>query len=153
MREDDAGEIEEGYMRLTFTILIAAALLLLLISCDNDTVSGDSDNLVRVHVDLHMGFADHKVQITFNDEVHFRADLTGMVPFAAPAATFTTFLPRGVNECEIFWQENQGQADPPYNLVNTSFILGNAENYYMNISAASDTALVIDIQDTPFVYL
>ncbi len=82
-------------MRRSVTILTAAALLLLLINCDKDTVSGDSDNLVRVRVDLHMGFADHKVQITFNDEVHFKADLTGMVPFAAPVATFTTFLPRG----------------------------------------------------------
>ena len=139
-------------MRLFLVEILAISLSLVFISCDEDNVTGNGVNLVRVNVDLQYGFEGHFVRVKFNENVYFSADLTSAAPFAGPKATFIAFLPRGLNQCEIFWQENYGSAHQPYNIYSKEVNLGNADIYYMGIRVSNDSTFVIDLQEEPFGY-
>ena len=139
-------------MRVFLVAIVVISLSLVFINCDEDNVTGNGFNLVRVNVDLQDGFDGNFVRVKFNDTVHFSADLKEMAPLAGPLARFTTYLPRGLNQCEIFWQENYGSAHQPYNIDSKEVNLDNAEIYYMGISVSNDSTFVIDLKEKPFGY-
>ena len=140
-------------MKLSLVAILTISLALFFISCDEDNVTGNGVTLVKVNVDLQLGFQDHFVKVKFNDTVHFSADLTPGVSLAGPLATFITYLPHGLNQCEVFWQENYGQAYQPFHLDSTDVYVGDSKEYYMGIRVSSDTTLVVEIREEPFYYL
>ncbi len=147
-------------MKLLLVEILAISLSLVFISCDEDNVT-DSDvnedndsindvNLVRVKVDLQYGFTGNFVRVKFNGDSYFSAFLDEMAPLSGPLATFTTYLPQGLNQCEIFWREILVKANYT---ESKEFNLGNADIYYMGIRVSNDSTLVIDLQEEPFGYM
>lgn len=139
-------------LRLFLVEILAISLSLAFISCDEDNVTGNGVNLVRVNVDLQYGFEGNFIRVKFNENLYFSADLTEEAPLSGPLATFITYLPRGLNQCNVFWQDNYGQVGQPFHLDSTDVYFGDSEKYYIGISVSSDT-LFIELQEEPFNYL
>lgn len=108
--------------------------------------------MVKVIVDFTYGVNGNFVRLKFNDNECFSADLNEKAPLAGPIATFTTYLPRGLNQCELFWQEETGGVHLPYNIECKDVMIGDANLYYMGISVSDDSTLVIDLREKPFLY-
>ncbi len=119
----------------------------------NLTVYG-AESHVPVQVDLGGNFASHNILIELNGIESFRATLSESVPFAGPAASFATSLPRGANQLYIFWQDMTPTLDSNWQDDTVAFHFGDAEKYFMalNIDVDADT-LIFRLQDTPFLYL
>lgn len=134
---------------LYFTTL---CLFFFLLGCDGNNITESNTELAKINVDLQYGFDNYFVLIRFNDEKYFSADLTGLVPLSGPLATFVTYLEPGEYNCEVFWQENSGQAGQPYFLDSTKITIGDLEEYYLGIRANNDT-ISAELRDTPFGYI
>lgn len=135
--------------------LFLCVIIFAILGCkDNSTDSPihDSNNnneLVKVRLDLHSGFAGKVVRINLNDDANYYSILSEAVSLAGPEAFFSTYLPRDQNRIIVFLND-------PSNIHNyvrdtTTFSLGSKDKYFIGIRFTDKINLTI--QDSSFFYL
>ncbi|MBU1874567.1 hypothetical protein KJ688_12715 [bacterium] len=138
-------------MKTLCLYFITVLLLIFLLGCDCDNITESNNDLAKVNIDLQYGFDDYFVIVRFDDESYFSADLTGVVPFSGPLASFVTYLSSGEHTCKVFWREDYGQIGQPYNIDSTKIVIGDLEEYFLGIRAYNDT-ISVELRDTSFGY-
>lgn len=120
-------------------------------SDDNNTIVGDTDNLVETTIDLASGFSKGKVTIEIGGELYFTMFLSGMAPFAGAQASLKTYLSRGEHTMTV--RQSDSEADFEETVT---FELGEAEEYFIALFYGTRDniwQLFHRLQDRPFGYL
>ena len=137
-------------VRIALTSLLST-FLMLFVSCTQETFVVVRDSSVAAKLDLFDGFEGRHVNLYLNGQLSYSATLGTLVPLSGPIDQFETSLFHGVNtivaEC---WQEESPGSS--YTKRTTTVILGDADKYFLALSLRSDT-LLVNVQDTPFIYI
>ena len=104
--------------------------------------------MAKINVDLQDGLAGHYVRIEFNEDVYYCANLTQLVSLAGPAASFITFLPRGLNQGSVYWGDDNNSSYSD----NFEIFVGDSEEYYVSLNVSSDSTIIVELRDTPILY-
>ncbi len=119
-------------------------------SDDNNTIVGDTGNLVETTIDLASGFKGNII-ITIDSESYFTMFLSGIEPFSGAQASLKTYLSRGEHTMTV--RQSDSEADFEETVT---FELGDAEEYFIALFYGTRDGiwdLFHRLQDRPFGYL
>ena len=137
-------------------IVIGVLFLSIVIGCssdDNDSIVGDTGNLVETTIDLASGFKGNII-IKIDGESYFTMFLSGIEPFAGPQASLKTYLSRG-EHTETVMQIAQKDSEIEFEETVT-FELEDAEEYFIALYYGTRDGkweLFHTLQDRPFGYV
>lgn len=136
-------------MKISQTCFVLMVVIAIISGCSSDDkdekILGDNNDLVKVSIDLVEGF-DGLAIIKIDEEEYFRALILGVVPFAGPQASFTTYLLRGEHSLYVMWE----LSETVYSKI-VVFKLGNQEEYFISL-VANEKELLVAVKDSPMIY-
>ena len=117
-------------------------------SCKEETIVSNSEQPVPVIVDLQWGFTERHVEVYFDHELSFYADLSAFT--YGPSARFNAYLLRDSHSINVVWRTYS-----PNSIIqkdSATFLIESANKCYLGLELRDDTVSV-KVQDTPFLYL
>ena len=137
-------------MRSIVASLFLLPILLAGTSCTQDNFVELRGSTVTATVDLVVGFTDQEVRIYINGQMCYTAVLGSSAPLSGPVAQFQAEVSRGANSIVVETRQALSGAAFTRRLANIT--IGESDKYYLGL-ILHDSALSINIQSTPFIYI
>jgi hypothetical protein len=137
-------------MKSIAKVFLFVSLLVVGISCTQDTIVDPRLTVVPATLDLAVGFNNQDVRIYVNDKICYAGVLGSVGVLSGPIAQCQGSVAYGSNTIVV--ETRPASTRSEYTRQSATVTVGGASQYYLSL-ILNGGALMINIQDTPFYYL